>query len=76
MPRVEHIIWSEPAYTGKVKGILKIEVIYHGGGSDEMIVTGAYDNNTQNVTLPTGHVLNDGPGIAGIVLHEVATLAD
>jgi hypothetical protein len=42
--QIEHIIWNDYDWDETVSGILEIEIVWHGGGSDTFISQGVYTN--------------------------------
>lgn len=78
--RIEHIIWEGAGHAGKETGILEIEVFYHGGGEQRLIVSGTFDHDKANTGTPNEAVttpaakLDFGAGVAGVHLLRVGTL--
>ncbi len=42
MKKIEHILWDQAPYEGKVHGILELTIYYHGGGHEHILVEGTY----------------------------------
>lgn len=73
--KVDHIIWQQPSFSGKVTGLLDIEVSYHGGGSVNFLVTGTYDCDARTLKINKPLVFDD-MGISGISLKRFGVLAE
>lgn len=42
--KIQHIIWDDSVkFDPKVTGICEIEIYYHGGGSNTILVEGTYE---------------------------------
>lgn len=74
--QVQHIVW-EDYNGGEVKGILDIEVIWHGGGRDKIIIQGTYDGHN-DITNAVFGLMDFGNmvGVAGISVIRVGQFVD
>ena len=74
---VEHIIWEDWNWTDKnVTGILELEVYWHGGGTDIIIMEGTYVNNGRGKFVNTFVTIDeDTTGVSGITLRRIGKIA-
>ncbi len=67
--KIEHIIWEDYDWDETVSGILEIEIIWHGGGSDKLIAQGTYTSKGRGefINNLVGIKVNeDTMGVAGV----------
>lgn len=77
--KVEHIVWEEWNYTDKnVYGILEIDVHWHGGGTDTLIMQGTYTNRGGRGVFANSFMSIDENtmGVSGISLRRVGTIVE
>lgn len=76
--KIEHIVWENCNWTDKkVSGILEIEVYWHGGGTDTVIMEGTYINNGRGSF--TNHFVSideNTTGLSGISLRRIGTIVE
>lgn len=75
--KVEHIVWEEWNYTDKnVYGILEIEVYWHGGGTDTVIMQGTYVNIGGRGMFTNAFITVDEntEGVSGVSLRRIGTI--
>lgn len=73
---VEHIIWEDWNWTDKnVTGILELEVYWHGGGTDIIIMEGTYVNNDRGKFVNSFVTIDeDTEGVSGITLRRIGQI--
>ena len=73
---VEHIVWEDWNWTDKnLNGILEIEVHWHGGGTDVIIMQGTYINNGRGKFINSFITISeDTMGVSGITLRRIGTI--
>lgn len=78
--KIEHIVWEDSYdYTAdKVSGLLEIEVIWHGGGTDRIIAEGTFftKGRGQFKNGVLGTVDEDTMGVSGVHLRRVGTIVE
>jgi hypothetical protein len=73
---IEHIVWEDWNYTDKnIHGILELEIYWHGGGTDIIIMQGTYTHNGRG-KFANSFVTIDGDtmGVSGVSLRRVGTI--
>lgn len=76
--KIEHIVWEDWNYTDKkVHGILEIEVYWHGGGTDIVIMEGTFISDGRgSFTNQFVSINEDTMGVSGISLRRIGTIAE
>jgi len=74
--QVEHIVWEEWNYTDKnVFGILELDIHWHGGGTDRVIMQGTYTAIGRGMfTNQFVTVDEDTMGVSGVTLKRIGTI--
>lgn len=73
---INHIIWRDINWSDqKVQGLLELDLIYHGGGKDRILIEGTFDLTTDKL-IPAGSCFFkiDTTGVAGIHLQRVGEI--
>jgi hypothetical protein len=76
--KIEHIIWEEWNYTDKkVFGILELDIHYHGGGTDRVIMQGTYINMGRGMFANQFVTIDeDTMGVSNVSLLRIGTIAE
>lgn len=75
--KVEHIIWEDYSYDPSVSGILELEIYWHGGGTDLIIMQGTYTSLGRGSFKNTFVTIDENTmGVSGISLRRVGHLAE
>ncbi len=69
---VEHIVWDRAPHEGRISGILELEVFWHGGGEDVVVIQGTFD--IEKGTLRVLHQEITFPGSSGILVKRVGRI--
>jgi len=67
--KIEHIVWKDYHWGETVSGILEIEIVWHGGGSDTFVAQGTYINKGRGefINNLVGLKVNeDTMGVSGV----------
>ena len=75
--KVEHIVWEDWNYTDKhVYGILEIEIYWHGGGTDTLVMQGTYTNRGGRGMFANSFIAidEDTEGVSGVSLRRIGTI--
>lgn len=75
--KVEHIVWEDWNYTDKnVYGILELDVHWHGGGTDTIIMQGTYVNRGGRGMFANSFMAidEDTMGVSGITLRRIGQI--
>jgi hypothetical protein len=76
--QVEHIIWEDWNYTDKnVFGILELDIHWHGGGTDRVIMQGTYTATGRGMfTNQFVTIDDDTMGVSGVSLLRYGYIAE
>ena len=75
--KIEHIVWEDSCHDDVSKGILEIEVYWHGGGTTVILMQGTYVNNGRGsfsnefVTIDYNTM-----GVSGVGLRRVGKIVE
>jgi hypothetical protein len=74
--QIEHIVWEDWNYTDKkLTGILDIEVYWHGGGTDTVIMQGTYTHDGRGKFANSFVTISeDTMGVSGVSLRRIGTI--
>lgn len=75
--KVEHIIWEDYSYEDKVSGILELEIYWHGGGTNLIIMQGTYTSLGRGCFKNTFVTIDENTiSVSGVSLRRVGHLAE
>lgn len=74
--KVEHIVWEDWNRSDKhVYGILEIDIHWHGGGTDTLIMQGSYVNNGRGKFVNSFMAIDENTeGVSGVSLRRIGTI--
>jgi len=75
--QIEHIVWEDWNYDDKkVSGILELEVYWHGGGTDIVIMEGTYTHDGRGKFVNSFVTIDeDTMGFSGMTLRRIGQIA-
>ena len=75
MNTVQHVLWEDAPHDDVVRGLLKIEIYFHGGGTNRLIIEGSHNEKTGETFLSGFYTpLDFGPGVSGVSVRAVGRI--
>lgn len=83
--KVEHVIWEVPESDASGFGLLEVDIHYHGGGMDRVLLEGSFKSVQDGMltrTVVTVRVLNtvldenEMAGVSAIYINRVGTIVE